>query len=73
MAFKCSVCGKQVVSGNKVSHSNRHTRKKWLPNLQSVRAVIKGVTKRVNVCTACIKSNKIIKATKRNYKPAVKA
>lgn len=69
---KCAVCGKQVVSGNKVSHSNRHTRKKWLPNLQSVRAVINGVTKRVSVCTACIKSNKVTKATKRNYKPAAK-
>ena len=69
MSYKCSLCGKKVVSGNKVSHSNRHTRKKWLPNLQNVRAVISGVTQRVKVCTACIKSNKVIKAPKRNYKP----
>jgi large subunit ribosomal protein L28 len=70
MAYKCAVCGKKVVSGNKVSHSSRHTRRKWLPNLQSVRAIIDGVTKRVKVCTSCIKSNKVTKAVKRNYKPA---
>ena len=32
------------------------------PELQSVRAVINGATKRLRVCTRCIKSNKVVKA-----------
>ncbi|MDR1452583.1 MAG: 50S ribosomal protein L28, partial [Candidatus Margulisbacteria bacterium] len=26
MSYKCAICGKQVITGNKVSHSKRHTR-----------------------------------------------
>ena len=37
MSKKCEVCGKGQVSGNRVSHSNRHTRRKWNANIQSVR------------------------------------
>ena len=29
MSRKCEICGKGQVSGNTVSHSNRHTRRKW--------------------------------------------
>ena len=37
MSRKCEVCGKGQVSGNAVSHSNRHTRRKWNANIQTVR------------------------------------
>lgn len=70
MAYKCAICGKQKVTGNNVSHSNRHTRAIWLPNLQNIKIIIKGVVKRTKVCTNCIKSGKITKAPKRNYQPA---
>ena len=33
MSRVCMVTGKQTVTGNKVSHSNRHTRRRFLPNL----------------------------------------
>ena len=39
MSRKCEVCGKGQVSGNAVSHSNRHTRRKWNANIQTVRIV----------------------------------
>jgi large subunit ribosomal protein L28 len=37
MSRKCEICGKGQVSGNNVSHSNRHTRRKWNANIQSIR------------------------------------
>ena len=37
MSRKCEICGKGQVSGNNVSHSNRHTRRKWNANIQTVR------------------------------------
>lgn len=37
MSRRCSINVKKAVqSGNKVSHSNRKTRRRFLPNLQSV-------------------------------------
>ena len=62
MAQYCEVCGKGVMSGNNVSHSNRHTKAAWKPNVQSVRAVVDGGVKRVNVCTRCLRSGKITRA-----------
>jgi len=56
MAKRCSVCGKGPMYGNNVSHSNRRTRRRWLPNLQKVKRVINGEVKRVYVCTDCLKS-----------------
>ena len=34
MAHICEVCGKGIMSGNNVSHSNRHTKAAWKPNVQ---------------------------------------
>ena len=58
----CEVCGKGVVYGNNVSHSNRHTKRAWKPNIQQVRAVVDGSVKRVNVCTRCLRSGKVNRA-----------
>jgi len=62
MSRKCAICGKGQVSGNNVSHSNRHTRRKWNPNIQSVKVEENGAKKRINVCTRCIKSGKVQRA-----------
>ena len=63
MSRKCEICGKGQVSGNAVSHSNRHTRRKWNANIQTVRVVEEnGTVRRANVCTKCIKSNKVNRA-----------
>jgi large subunit ribosomal protein L28 len=37
MARVCVVTGKRPMSGNNVSHSNRKTRRRFLPNLQERR------------------------------------
>ena len=62
MAKVCDICGKRPVSGNNISHAHNTTRRRWLPNLQEVRAQVNGHTKRLTVCTKCIKSNKVLKA-----------
>src|SRR6476659_10149949 len=64
MARVCSVCGKGPVTGNNVSHANNRTKRRWYPNLQTVRVLVEGAPKRVRVCTQCLKSNRITKAPK---------
>ena len=60
MSRKCEICGKGQVSGNAVSHSNRHTKRKWNANIQTVRVVDdNGTVRRANVCTKCLKSKKV--------------
>jgi large subunit ribosomal protein L28 len=63
MAAVCEVCGKGPSFGNSVSHSERKTRRRWNPNIQRVRAVVKGSPTRLYVCTGCIKSGKVTKAS----------
>ena len=63
MAAVCTICGKGPRTGNNVSHANNKTRRRWLPNLQSVRILTEeGTRKRVRVCTSCISAGKIRKA-----------
>lgn len=62
MSRKCEICGKQQVSGNNVSHSNRHSRRKWNANIQTVRINDNGTVRKANVCTKCIKSGKVNRA-----------
>ena len=52
----CEVCGKGVVYGNNVSHSNRKTRRTWAPNMQKVHVLVNGAPKRVSMCTRCLRT-----------------
>jgi large subunit ribosomal protein L28 len=61
MARKCEICGKGPIVGNKVSHAHNLTKRRWLPNLQRVRAVVNGKPQRINVCTRCIRSGALDK------------
>ena len=62
MAMRCEICGKGPVVGRRVSHAHNVSPRRFEPNLQTVRAVVKGAAKRVRVCTRCIRSGKIVKA-----------
>jgi large subunit ribosomal protein L28 len=62
MAAVCEVCGKGPSWGMSVSHSHVRTKRRWSPNIQRVRAIVKGAPRRVYACTACIKSGKVVKA-----------
>jgi large subunit ribosomal protein L28 len=62
MSWKCDICGKEPSVGYRVSHSDKHTKHTWMPNLQRMRVIIDGKVKKVKVCTTCIKSGKIERA-----------
>ncbi|MBS3970315.1 MAG: 50S ribosomal protein L28 [Clostridia bacterium] len=59
---KCTVCGKGVSTGHKVSHSNIKTKKQWKPNIQRVKTVVRGTKKRIDICTRCLRSGKVQRA-----------
>jgi len=62
MARRCEICGKGPAFGRNVSHAHNVTRRLFLPNIQTVRAVVNGGIKRLRVCTRCIRSGKVTKA-----------
>ncbi len=62
MAFRCELCGKGPLVGNQVSHANNKPKKRTLPNLQRVRAMVDGSHRRIRVCTRCLKAGKVTKA-----------
>ena len=55
MAYRCEKCGKGVQYGHNVSHSKRRTRKIFKPNLHWARIYMGGVTKRMRLCTKCLR------------------
>jgi large subunit ribosomal protein L28 len=64
MASVCEVCGKKPSFGMSVSHSHVRTKRRWNPNIQRVRALVNGATKRVNVCTGCLRAGKVTKTAR---------
>jgi len=59
---KCSVCDKGAHFGNAVSHSHRRSNKMWKSNVKSVRVNVSGATKKMYVCTSCLRSGKVERA-----------
>jgi len=62
MSKVCEVCGRKPVVGRTVSHAHNVRARRFLPNLQNVRAMINGGVRRIRVCTRCLRSNKVTKA-----------
>lgn len=66
MSSVCEICDKRPHFGMRVSHSHRRTKRRWNPNIQRIRVQLNGGTRRMNVCTSCIKAGKVTKpATRR--------
>ncbi len=61
MAKVCEVCGKGPQFGNRISHAHNLTKRRWDPNLQTVRAIVNGGHRRIRVCTSCLRSGKVQK------------
>ena len=59
---KCEICGKGVTFGIKVSHSHRRTNRTWKPNVQRVKAIVKGSPCHIYVCSRCLRSGKVERA-----------
>jgi large subunit ribosomal protein L28 len=77
MAKECAICGKHPVAGRSVTRRGLAKKKggvgqritgvakrRFVPNLQSVRALIGGKPKRITVCTSCLKAGKVVKAAR---------
>ena len=61
MAKVCDICGKKPMFGNNVSHAHNLTKRRFNPNLQSVRARVDGRVRKLRVCTSCLKAGKVEK------------
>ncbi len=61
MAQLCALCGRRPSSGNRVSHANNKTKRRWNPNLKRVRAKVGKGVRRIRVCTRCLRSGKVTK------------
>lgn len=59
---KCAICNKGAHFGIAVSHSHRRTNRMWKSNIRSVRVKVNGTVRRMNVCTACLRSGKVERA-----------
>ena len=72
MAQRCDVCGKGTMYGHSVSHAHNLTNRIWNPNLQRVRALVEGRVKNLDVCTRCLRGNKVQKAVRGRRRPATR-
>lgn len=62
MGKVCEVCNKGAMSGNLVSHSHRATKRSWAPNIQRVHVLVDGRPQKMNVCTRCLRSGKVVRS-----------
>ncbi len=59
MAKKCYITGKGPMSGNNVSHAKNRTKRRFLPNLRSVRVRLEdGTTKKIRVAASTLRTMK---------------
>lgn len=81
MSRKCFICKKKAITGNSIVRKGKAkkqggvgkkttgiNKRKFQPNLQSRKVILNGTTKKVLVCTKCLKKGKIETALS---KPAV--
>jgi large subunit ribosomal protein L28 len=52
----CEICGKKPMHGHNVSHSMRHTRRQFRPNIQKTKIMRDGKLVSVMICTRCLKT-----------------
>ncbi len=64
MSKLCDICGKGPMVGNNVSHAHNVNKRRFNPNLQSVRAIQNGRVMKVKACTRCIRSGLVEKPPK---------
>ena len=62
MSKQCDVCGKKPLKSAKLTFSHKQIVKRQSPNLQEIKAVVNGVTKRIKVCTSCLRAGTVQKA-----------
>ncbi len=63
---KCEICNKSVNFGNKISiarsHVSNRAKRQFKSNLRTVRVNENGGTRKIHVCTKCLRSGKVVRA-----------
>jgi len=75
MSKICEICGKRPVAGRTIVRRGLAkkkggvgvkitgiSRRRFIPNLKNVRAIVNGVPQRLLVCVKCLKAGKVTKA-----------
>ena len=75
MSKVCAICGKRPVAGRSIARRGMAkkkggagkkitgiTKRRFLPNLQTVRTIIDGSVKKIKVCAKCLKAGKVTRA-----------
>lgn len=59
MAKRCAITGKGPMSGNNVSHAKNRTKRRFLPNLRTVRVTLEdGTTRKIKVAASTLRTMK---------------
>ncbi len=59
MARRCAVTGKGPMVGNNVSHAHNKTKRRFLPNLRTVRVTMEdGTTRKIRVAASTLRTMK---------------
>ncbi|NOQ29917.1 MAG: 50S ribosomal protein L28 [Helicobacteraceae bacterium] len=59
MARRCAISGKGPMSGNNVSHAKNRTKRRFLPNLRTVRIQLEdGTTKKIKIAASELRTLK---------------
>lgn len=56
MRTTCDICGKRSMAGSNVSHSKRHTKRRFMPNIQKVSLPFGEFKVGLSVCTRCLRT-----------------
>ena len=54
--MRCDICYKAGMSGNNVSHSNRHTKTRFMANVHKQTLYQNGKQVKVKICSRCMRS-----------------
>jgi len=75
MPYRCEICGKATTFGNSLDYRGLpkakggvglkvtgKSRRRFRPNLQRIRVRVHGGSRRMLVCTSCLRSDRVTKA-----------
>ena len=75
MSKVCEICGKRPLSGRTIARRGLAKAKggvglkitgvnirRFMPNLQIAKIIVKGAVKRIKICTGCLRAGKVKKA-----------
>ncbi|MBW8005387.1 MAG: 50S ribosomal protein L28 [candidate division NC10 bacterium] len=60
---RCEICDKGPKVANQISHAHNVSKRRQFPNTQRVHVLIKGAPRYIHVCTRCLRSGKVQKAS----------